>query len=77
MKLILCINIHRHLYRVCPMSFRNLDGTFNLPYDLSSYINLVFQNFMYIEGCNSIKWKVMYVANTLCQQSQTSIKHVQ
>ena len=33
------------------------------PY-LSPYINFVYQNLMYIEGCNSIKWR--YMKQTLC-----------
>ena len=45
------------------MCFLNFDATLNLPY-LSPYINFVYKNLMYIEGCNSTK--LTYMKLGLC-----------
>ena len=53
------------------MCFLNFDATLNLPY-LSPYIDFVYKNLMYIEGCNSTKLTVY--KNLLYIEGCNSIK---
>ena len=62
MKLGLCVSIHSHFWRISNV-FLNFDEILNLPY-LSPYINYVYKNLMYIEGCNSTK--LTYMKLGLC-----------
>ena len=59
MKLNICVSIHRHLYNMANGLFEILMKLKICPISHYTYINFVYQKLMYIEGCNSIKWRDM------------------